>query len=151
MMDAGVDAGTPMPTMVTATGALTGTISAPKPTVGYDATSTAGNFFLMKSSSGLPFKVSLSIDFNGVPSTTTYASGSGGFKCNATVTSGTAAADTWLALFNSTMGANTGMCSLTFSNVTMGGSGYSVSGTFNITATAMGGASSGMVTLMGTF
>jgi hypothetical protein len=151
LMDAGVDSGTPMPSMITATGQLTGTISAPKPTVGYDATSLAGDFVLKKTAGTLPFKLDIAIDFNGMPAASTYMSGSAGFKCDATVTSGTTAADTWVALFNSTVGADKGSCSLTFSSVTMGGSGYSVAGSFSITAAAMGGASSGTVTLMGTF
>ena len=87
----------------------------------------------------------------GMPSVTTYTSASAGFKCNATVTSGTAANDTWVARFASSAGANKGTCSLTFSNVTMGGAGYAVEGTLSITADTEGGASSGMVMLSGTF
>jgi hypothetical protein len=141
-----------MPSMVTASGSLTGMISAPKPTVGYDPTMDQSNFYLKKTSgTGLPFKVDLSIGFNGAPAAMTYTSASPGFTCNVTVTSGTAAADTWTALFNSTAGANKGSCSLTLSSAMTGAAGYDVAGTFSITADTSGGASTGMVMLSGSF
>jgi hypothetical protein len=68
-----------------------------------------------------------------------------------TVTSGTAAADTWVALFNSTAGANKGTCSLTLTSATAGATGYEVAGSLSITADNSGGASTGMVMLTGSF
>src|SRR5437870_673387 len=118
--DAGTDSGVPMPSMITASGVLTGTLSAPKPTVGYDAVGNAGNFLLKNTASGLPFKADIAVDYGGMPSMVTYTSASMGFRCNVTVTSGTAAADTWAARANSLAGSDKGSCSLSFSNVTMG-------------------------------
>lgn len=149
--DAGFDAGAPMPSMLTASGALTGTISAPKPTVGYDATATEGSFFLRKTTAGLPFKADINISFGAAPSPATFNSSSPGFKCDVTVTSGTAAMDTWVARHNSVAGANRGSCSITFTSATMGAGGYDVSGTLAITADNSGGAATGMVMLSGSF
>ena len=149
-MDAGIDAGQPMPSMLTASGALTGTISAPKPTVGFDAAAGDGTFLMQKTADG-PFKADLVIGFRQAPAAMTYSSSSMGFSCNVTVTSGTAAANTWVTRFNTVGGADRGSCSLTFTSATMGANGYDVSGTLSVTAEASGGASSGMVTLMGTF
>ena len=149
--DGGSDAGAPMPSMLTASGALTGTISAPKPTVGYDASANDASFFLKKTVSGLPFKADIAISFAAAPSATTFDSASPNFRCDVTVTSGTAAADTWVARFNSPAGANKGTCSLTFTSAAMGTGGYDVAGTVSITADNQGGASTGMVMLSGTF
>lgn len=149
--DAGVDAGVPMPSMFTAAGSLTGTITAPKPTVGYDAAGDEGSFLLKKSVAGLPFKADVTIEFTGAPAAMTYTSTSPGFSCNVLVTSGTAAADTWVALYNSPAGANKGSCSLTFTSATTSASGYTVAGTLSITADNSGGAATGMVTLTGSF
>lgn len=150
-VDAGVDSGVPMPSMLTASGMLTGTVSAQKPIAGYDAQGNTGSFLLSTMTAMQPFKVDINVEFTGAPAALTYTSASPGFTCNTTITSGTAAADTWVALFNSTAGANKGTCSLTFSSVMMSGAGYQVAGTLDITAQAQGGASSGMVTLTGTF
>ena len=149
-MDAGVDAGAPMPSMLAASGALTGTISAPKPTVGFDATSSDGTFLLKKTAAG-DFKADIVIGFRQAPAATTYTTTTAGFSCNVTVTSGTAAADTWVARHNTVGGGNRGSCSLTFNSAAMGAAGYDVTGTLSVTAEASGGASSGMVMLMGTF
>lgn len=150
-MDAGIDSGTPMPSMLMATGALTGTISAPKPTVGYDATSSDGTFLLKKTSEGLPFKADIVIGFRQAPGAMTYTTMSPGFSCNVTVTLGSTPADTWVARHNTVGGGNRGTCSLTFSSAAMGAGGYDVAGTVSVTAEASGGASSGTVMLMGTF
>jgi len=151
-MDAGTDSGVPMPTMLTATGALTGMITAPKPTAGTDAVTNTSFFNLRKTSgTGLAFKIDVTIDFGGAPTAQTYDSSSAGFRCNATVTDGMTAANTWIALFNSMAGGDTGTCSLTLTSATMSASGYDVAGTLSITGTASGGGAGGMVTVMGTF
>lgn len=150
-VDAGVDAGAPMPSMLTASGALTGTISAPKPTVGFDATASDGTFLLKKTADGAAFKADVVIGFQQAPAATTYTTTTTGFSCNVTVTSGTAAADTWVARHNTVGGGNRGSCSLTFNSAMMSAGGYDVTGTLSVTAEASGGASSGTVMLMGTF
>ncbi len=150
--DAGVDSGTPMPTMLTATGQLTGMIAAPKPSAGYDATTDTSSFNLKKTAgAGLAFKVDINIGFNAAPAPGTYTSSSPGFTCNATVTSGAMTDNTWIALFNSQAGGNTGTCSLTLTSATTSAAGYDVAGNLTITGTAQGGSASGMVTVMGTF
>jgi hypothetical protein len=152
-MDAGSDSGTPMPSTLSASGALSGMISAPKPLVGYDATGNAGSFTLNKTSgAGLPFKAEITLGFTGMPSaSTTYTSSSPGFTCNVRVTSGAAAADTWVALYNQPPQANKGACSLTLSSAAVGAAGYDVTGTLTLTADNSGGASTGMVNLSGSF
>jgi hypothetical protein len=149
-VDAGVDSGVALPTMLTASDMLSGTVAAPKPTVGYDAAGSTGSFSVRQTAAGA-FKADINVGFSGQPAVTTYTSTSGGFSCNALITSGTAAADTWTALFNQPPQMNRGSCSLTFSSVELGAGGYSVHGTLQITALSAGGASSGMVTVSGTF
>ena len=151
-MDAGVDSGTPLPSMLTTSGALTGMISAAKPTVGYDAQMDQSSFSLTRSVRvGLAFGADVNIGFTGAPAAMTYTSTSPGFTCNVTVTSGATTADTWTALFNSTAGANRGTCSLTLSSAMTSATGYDVAGTLSITADNASGAATGMVTLTGTF
>jgi hypothetical protein len=145
------DSGTPMPSMVMASGSLTGTISAPVPIVGYDGAQSSSFTLTKTSGSGLKFTIDLSIAFDGMPMMMSYTSTSAGFGCTATIADGTTPADTWVALFNQPMQMNKGTCTLTFSKVTMGGSGYSTNGNFLITAENSGGAATGTVSIMGTF
>lgn len=150
--DAGSDAGIPMPSMLSATGGLTGMISAPKPTAGHESTANTSFFNLKKTAgTGLAFKVDINIGFNGAPMQQTYTNASGGFTCNATITSGTTADDTWVALYDTPAGMNTGTCSLTLTSAATSPAGYDVAGNVTITATANGGGASGTVTVMGTF
>ncbi|MBL8955186.1 MAG: hypothetical protein JNK82_30695 [Myxococcaceae bacterium] len=153
-VDAGVDAGVMLPTRLTATGSLSGMISAPKPQAGHDAITNTSSFNLKSMNMGLGqlvFKVDINIGYDGLPMSATYSSTSAGFTCNAVITSGTAADDTWVALFNSPAGANKGTCSLTLTRAMSTTSGYDVSGTVTITGAAEGGAAGGMVTVTGTF
>jgi hypothetical protein len=153
-LDSGMpDSGQPqMPSMVTASGQLTGTIAAPAALVGYEATMDDGHFVLTKTSGmGLKFTFDMNVDFGGMPGVKTYTSASPGFSCNVTVADGTTPANTWIALFNQPPQMNKGTCSLTFTSVSMSGSGYTTAGNFSITADNSGGASTGMVTVMGTF
>lgn len=150
--DAGSDAGVSMPSMLSATGSLTGMISAPKPTAGYESVANTSFFNLKKTAgTGLPFKVDINLGFNGAPMAQAYTSSSAGFTCNATITSGTTAADTWVALYNTPAGGNTGTCTLTLTSAATSAAGYDVAGNVTITAMANGGGASGMVTVMGTF
>lgn len=147
-MDSGTtDSGTSMPTMLSATGALVGSISAPKPIIGYD---TASSFVLKKTTGTLAFTVDINIGFAGMPMNGSFAAGTDGFTCDATIASGTTSADTWVTKQN-LGGTPAGSCELTLAGVTLGSSGYTATGNLKVTAQAMGGASSGTVTVMGTF
>jgi hypothetical protein len=136
-----------MPTMLTASGTLTGTLSAPAPTVGYDATNDVSTFHLEQTGSG-PFKVTIDMGFKGRPMAMTYMNSTTGFTCEVTVTSGTAATDTWNA---TTTAPVAGSCSLTITGMpTVGSQGYIVHGSLSITAAADQGGASGNVMLAGT-
>jgi hypothetical protein len=146
--DAGTpDSGTPMPTMLTASGSLTGTISAPAPTVGYDATGDVSSFYVTQMAAGA-FKAEVTIAFKGRPMAQTYSSSTTGFTCDVTVTSGTAATDTWVASATKAMSS----CTLTIAGMpTVGSQGYVVHGALTITAQNNGGAATGAVMLAGSF
>ena len=145
-----MDSGVPMNTMLTTTLMLTGTIAAPEPTSGYDSNNDVGSFILRQQAMGA-FKVDINMGFTGRPTAMTYTSPGGGFSCNVTITSGTAAADTWVALFNQPPQMDKGTCSLTLTSATVGATGYVVDGSLSVTGRAQGGASAGMVQLSGTF
>jgi hypothetical protein len=147
--DAGTpDSGTPMPTMLTASGSLTGTISAPAPVVGYDATGNVSSFYIAQMADG-PFKAEVTMGFMGRPTAMTYSNTTTGFTCDVTLTSGTAATDTWVA---STTAPAQGTCSLTVTGMpTVGSQGYIVHGSITLSTVSHGGAASGMVMLAGTF
>lgn len=147
--DAGVDAGQLLPSTISASDQLTGNISAPKPTVGFDATGMTSTFSMRQTGAGA-FKADVVFDFGGAPTVQTYTSASPGFKCNVVITSGTASADTWVALYGQGAQPNKGTCSLTFSSVEMSG-GYVVHGQFAVITDAQGGASAGNVNVAGTF
>src|SRR4051812_5234596 len=117
IMDSGtpMDSGVPMNTMVTASGMLTGTISAVAPTVGYESGGDVGSFSLRQQATG-PFKIDINVVFGGRPMATTYSGASLGFQCYTTVSSGTAAGDTWTAIINFPSQNNSGSCSVTLSS-----------------------------------
>ena len=145
-----MDSGMPTPATFTLMGALDGGVTAPAPVVGFSGSSSTFNTS-QGAAQGNP-GVDVAFSWNGSPAAnTTYTSTSAGFGCDVTITSGSAASDTWVARYAVPMQSNTGMCSITVSSETLGSQGYEVHGNLSVTATAMGGASAGTVTLNGTF
>jgi len=157
-VDSGVtpDAGPAAMATLTATGALTGMITTAAPVAGYEADTMLAAFSITDSATGTPFTVDINYGFGGTPMIQAYMAGSTNFACDVKIARGTASdagttADTWVALYNETAGANAGTCSLSVSAVNTGPQGYILNGTLAVTAPNMGGASTGTVMLTGTF